>query len=112
MNSCRLNKLIYQHFPYDGKTQVTINGSDVTTKRILKHLLTKSIDDLNELVHQYFKETDFNVTTIVIPSMIGVFYLQRIWIDDGRKLKVDNGVSRVPLGGEVTFSGKDSTNRR
>ena len=103
----RLNKLIYQHFPYDGKTQVTINGSDVTAVASFQNA---KASDLNELVHQYFKETDFNVTTTHC-NPAGDWSIGGFEADaglTGRKLAVDNYGPRVPLGGGA-FSGKDST---
>ena len=103
----RLNKLIYQHFPYDGKTQVTINGSDVTTVASFQNA---KASDLNELVHQYFRETDFNVTTTHC-NPAGDWNIGGFEADaglTGRKLAVDNYGPRVPLGGGA-FSGKDST---
>tara|TARA_A200000159_G_scaffold159165_1_gene177418 strand:+ start:173 stop:1162 length:990 start_codon:yes stop_codon:yes gene_type:complete len=103
----RLNKLIYQHFPYDGKTQVTINGSDVTAVASFQNA---KASDLNELVHQYFRETDFNVTTTHC-NPAGDWNIGGFEADaglTGRKLAVDNYGPRVPLGGGA-FSGKDST---
>ena len=103
----RLNKLIYQHFPYDGKTQVTINGSDVTAVASFQNA---KASDLNELVHQYFKETDFNVTTTHC-NPAGDWNIGGFEADaglTGRKLAVDNYGPRVPLGGGA-FSGKDCT---
>lgn len=102
-----LNKLIYQHFPYDGKTQVTINGSDVTAVASFQNA---KASDLNELVHQYFRETDFNVTTTHC-NPAGDWNIGGFQADaglTGRKLAVDNYGPRVPLGGGA-FSGKDST---
>ena len=103
----RLNKLIFEHFPYDGKTQVTINGFDVTAVASFQNA---KASDLEELIHQYFKDTDFNVTkTHCNPA--GDWTIGGFTADaglTGRKLAVDNYGPRVPIGGGA-FSGKDST---
>jgi len=103
----RLNKLIFEQFPYDGKTQVTINGFDVTAVASFQNAKAK---DLEELIHQYFKETDLNVIkTHCNPA--GDWNIGGFTADaglTGRKLAVDNYGPRVPIGGGA-FSGKDST---
>lgn len=103
----RLNKLIFEQFPYDGKTQVTINGFDVTAVASFQNAKAA---DLEELIHQYFKETDFKVTkTHCNPA--GDWTIGGFTADaglTGRKLAVDNYGPRVPLGGGA-FSGKDCT---
>jgi len=103
----RLNKLIFEQFPYDGKTQVTINGFDVTAVASFQNAKAK---DLEELIYQYFKETNFKVTkTHCNPA--GDWNIGGFEADaglTGRKLAVDNYGPRVPLGGGA-FSGKDST---
>ena len=103
----RLNKLIFEQFPYDGKTQVTINGFDVTAVASFQNAKAA---DLEELIHQYFKETNFQVAkTHCNPAgdwSIGGFEADAGLT--GRKLAVDNYGPRVPLGGGA-FSGKDST---
>jgi S-adenosylmethionine synthetase len=103
----RLNKLIFQHFPYDGKTQVTINGFDVTAVASFQNAKAK---DLEELIYQYFQDTEFKVTkTHCNPA--GDWTIGGFTADaglTGRKLAVDNYGPRVPIGGGA-FSGKDAT---
>ena len=61
--SRELNKFIYGKFPYDGKTQVTMNGNSL---RVVCSFQNAPSDRLQELVLQYFDPNDKQV-----------FYLQK-----------------------------------
>ena len=110
-----LNKHIYQHFPFDGKTQVTVNGNSVTAVASFQHA---SKGNLEELVQDFFKnqyEKFSNGTILKLDKTLcnpaGDWNLGGFDADaglTGRKLAVDNYGPRVPIGGGA-FSGKDAT---
>lgn len=47
-----LNKWIYDYYPYDGKTQVTVNGTDVV---VVASFQNSKTSHLEELVKEFFK---------------------------------------------------------
>jgi S-adenosylmethionine synthetase len=107
-----LNKHIYQYYPFDGKTQVTINGSDA---RVVASFQNSKSQHLKELIFDFFKNQkistmDFNVTqTLCNPA--GEWKVGGFDSDaglTGRKLAVDSYGPRIPIGGGA-FSGKDAT---
>jgi len=107
--SRELNKLVYGFFPFDGKTQVTIDGSDVS---VVCSFQNAPKEKLEELVVLFFEE---NHPKYILKSMhcnpAGDWNIGGFTADaglTGRKLAVDNYGPRVPIGGGA-FSGKDST---
>lgn len=108
-----LNKHIYQYYPFDGKTQVTINGNDV---KIVASFQNSKSKHLEELIFDFFKtqtitkNIDFNIIqTLCNPA--GEWNVGGFDADaglTGRKLAVDSYGPRIPIGGGA-FSGKDAT---
>lgn len=107
-----LNKYIYQYYPFDGKTQVTINGNDA---RVVSSFQNSKSQHLKELIFDFFKnqtisKMDFNVVqTLCNPA--GEWKVGGFDSDaglTGRKLVVDSYGPRIPIGGGA-FSGKDAT---
>lgn len=108
-----LNKHIYQYYPYDGKTQVTINGDEAT---IVASFQNSKSNHLKELIIDFFKNQNithnqkFNIGNIYC-NPLGEWNLGGFDINiglTGRKQVVDNYGPRIPIGGG-SFSGKDST---
>jgi len=99
-NLCRR---IYQKYPYDGKTQVTLGGNKVL--RIVASFQNTKTKELENLVKSIIKSKEY----IINPA--GDWKIGGFEADSGltgRKLIVDSYGPRVPVGGG-SFSGKDST---
>lgn len=110
----QLNKFIFEQFPYDGKTQVTINGDFAKVVASFQHAKSS---ELNDLIYEFFKTQLPNITdhkytiekTFCNPA--GDWSIGGFTADaglTGRKLAVDNYGPRIPIGGGA-FSGKDAT---
>jgi S-adenosylmethionine synthetase len=109
--SRRLNQHIYKKWPFDGKTQITLNDdkivSVVASFQNAKHdELTESAQEWlsGEPLAQYDKD---NITFHINPA--GDWNVGGFEADaglTGRKLIVDNYGPRIPIGGGA-FSGKD-----
>jgi S-adenosylmethionine synthetase len=107
-----LNKYIYEFYPYDGKTQVTINGSDA---RVIASFQNSKSEHLKELIHTFFKNQtistiDFKITQTLC-NPLGEWNIGGFDSDTGltgRKISVDSYGPRIPNGGGE-FSGKDAT---
>lgn len=103
-----LNKFIFEKFPYDGKTQVTMNGNSL---RVVCSFQTAPTNILKGLVSEFFsKFPQYGIETLHC-NPAGDWNIGGFTADaglTGRKLAVDNYGPRVPLGGGA-FSGKDCT---
>ena len=105
--SRKLNQYLYETWPYDGKTQITIDD-DTIVGVVASFQIAKS-DELRAAVGGWledFKVSD-DVRIHVNPSgdwQIGGFDADAGLT--GRKLAVDNYGPRIPVGGGA-FSGKD-----
>ena len=103
-----LNKHIYTHYPYDGKTQVTINGNKL---RVVCSFQNAPKEMLEGMVRGWFTRfPKYEIETLHC-NPAGDWFIGGFTADagvTGRKLAVDNYGPRVPLGGGA-FSGKDST---
>ena len=104
-----LCKTIYRYFPYDGKTQVTINS---TTGEILKVVASFQHSTKEQLQQIIVEWLEYKVGDIEIFCNPAGDWTQGGFDADaggtGRKLVVDNYGPRVPIGGGA-FSGKDSS---
>lgn len=108
-----LNKFLYERWPYDGKTQVTIKqGSIVAIVASFQHapqtLLKAAVQDW--LKTEPLARSDITSLTLHI-NPAGDWNIGGFDADaglTGRKLAVDSYGPRVPLGGGA-FSGKDGT---
>lgn len=104
----KLNKFIYQEFPYDGKTQVTMNGN---TLRVVVSFQNAPTKRLIHLTQKFFKKYPEYQIFALHCNPAGDWNQGGFEADaglTGRKLAVDNYGPRVPLGGGA-FSGKDCT---
>lgn len=106
--SKKLNKLIYETYPYDGKTQVTIDNNKL---RIVASFQNSKTEILENIVKDFFKNFPEYELESIHCNPAGEWTIGGLEADaglTGRKLAVDNYGPRVPLGGGA-FSGKDST---
>ena len=114
----RLNQFLYQRWPYDGKTQVTLRGGQITA--IVASFQHAPKDDLTEVVKKwlqqqtyvntFFKDKQYDAPVLHC-NPAGDWQIGGFAADaglTGRKLIVDNYGPRVPIGGGA-FSGKDAT---
>tara|TARA_R110000823_G_C15842369_1_gene491324 strand:- start:96 stop:1061 length:966 start_codon:yes stop_codon:yes gene_type:complete len=103
-----LNKFIFSHYAFDGKTQVTMDGNDL---RIVCSFQNAPKEDLRRLVLEYFEAYPEYHLVAIHCNPAGDWNVGGFTADagvTGRKLAVDNYGPRVPLGGGA-FSGKDAT---
>ena len=106
--SRELNKYVFSKYPYDGKTQVTMNGNSLRVVCSFQKAPTK---ELQKLVMEYFEDYPEYFIEALHCNPAGDWNIGGFTADaglTGRKLAVDNYGPRVPLGGGA-FSGKDST---
>lgn len=107
-----LCKYLYQKFPYDGKTQVTLNDEkEVIT--IVASFQNVSSKDLKEEVLAWIEACDIQCVAEVqiFANPAGDWYQGGFDADTGltgRKLMVDNYGPQIAVGGGA-FSGKDAT---
>ena len=109
--SRQLNKFLYEIWSYDGKTQVTIQGTDIVS--IVASFQHAGQLALKEKVIEWvqrFATEPFDVATIDLHiNPAGDWNIGGFDADaglTGRKLVVDNYGPRIPIGGGA-FSGKD-----
>ena len=102
-----LCKRIYKYFPYDGKTQVTLDDGKIKT--IVASFQNSTKEQLEQIIVEWL---DYEVEGIEIHCNPAGDWTQGGFDADagvtGRKLVVDNYGPRVPIGGGA-FSGKDSS---
>ena len=106
--SRELNKHVFSKYPYDGKTQVTMNGNSL---RVVCSFQNAPSDKLQQLVMEYFEDYPEYFIEALHCNPAGDWNIGGFTADaglTGRKLAIDNYGPRVPLGGGA-FSGKDST---
>ena len=105
--SRNLCEYIYQKYPYDGKTQVTINDNNELVSVVVSFQNVAG-DILRHLVREFFGQGDYAIHA----NPAGDWNIGGFEADTGltgRKLAVDNYGTRIPVGGGA-FSGKDPSN--
>jgi S-adenosylmethionine synthetase len=106
--SRELNKFVFDKYPYDGKTQVTMNGNSL---RVVCSFQNAPTEMLEGLVGGFFSRyPEYNIEALHC-NPAGDWNIGGFTADaglTGRKLAVDNYGPRVPIGGGA-FSGKDAT---
>jgi len=105
-----LCRFVYDKYPTDGKTQVTI-GENKKMLTVVCSFQDAGRHELVELVKEWLKlqKVDYEVTIHANPA--GDWFVGGFEADTGltgRKLAVDNYGTRFPVGGGA-FSGKDSS---
>lgn len=106
--SRRLNQYIYDKFPYDGKTQVTI-APDGTIDSIVASFQNASRKELEELTRKFIEENQLTGRLKLHLNPAGDWHQGGFDADTGltgRKLIVDNYGPRIAIGGGC-YSGKD-----
>lgn len=106
-----LCKFLYDAFPYDGKTQITIDDQKIITTIVASFQNVKKVDLLDR-VHEWLGGEDGCADFITIHCNPAGDWNQGGFEADtgvtGRKLAVDNYGPQIPIGGGA-FSGKDAT---
>ncbi|MCA9332619.1 methionine adenosyltransferase domain-containing protein [Candidatus Saccharibacteria bacterium] len=104
------NQFLYEKFPFDGKTQITLeNGKIIAAVASFQHALT---DDLRESLQEWLETQKIAPVSKEVKLHInpcGDWEQGGFDADTGltgRKLVVDNYGPRIPIGGGC-FSGKD-----
>lgn len=104
----RLNQFIFQHFPYDGKTQITI-AQDGSISSIVASFQNAPKDKLEELVREFIEKNHLSGKLELHINPAGDWQQGGFDADTGltgRKLIVDNYGPRIAIGGGC-YSGKD-----
>jgi len=104
----KLAQHIYEKYPFDGKTQVTMLGDNKI--RVVASFCCTPSEELIAMCLEFFAKTNYEVEELHC-NPAGDWNLGGFDADaglTGRKLAVDNYGPRVPLGGGA-FSGKDAT---
>jgi len=107
--SRELNKLIFHQFPYDGKTQVTLEGDEVIA--VVASFQHAKSSELNKIIENWLKDKNVAQAVKIYANPAGEWNQGGFESDvglTGRKLVVDNYGPRIPLGGGC-FSGKDAS---
>ncbi len=108
--SRNLNEFIYDKYPYDGKTQVTI-APDGTIDSIVASFQNVSKAELKEMVDKFVKDKGLKGKLELHLNPAGDWQQGGFDADTGltgRKLIVDNYGPRIAIGGGC-YSGKDSS---
>ena len=106
--SRELNKFIFEKFPFDGKTQITLDRNRI---RVVASFQKAPTTELYTLVTEFFKLYPQYTLQEIHCNPAGDWNIGGFTADaglTGRKLAVDNYGPRIPIGGGA-FSGKDST---
>ena len=106
----RLNQFIYAHYPFDGKTQVTLDPEGKVAS-IVASFQNAPKAELEKLIKKFITEHKLNADAKIIANPAGDWNQGGFEADTGltgRKLIVDNYGPRIPIGGGC-FSGKDAT---
>lgn len=103
----KLAKKIFSLYPYDGKTQITLNNNKANVVASFQNAPGK---ELYNLVEHFAMQYELELQDVYC-NPAGDWSLGGFDADaglTGRKLAVDNYGPRVPIGGGA-FSGKDAT---
>ena len=106
--SRHLNEFIYEKYPYDGKTQITI-APDGTIESIVASFQNASKTDLEALIKDFIAKNNLQGKLELHINPAGDWHQGGFDADTGltgRKLIIDNYGPRIPIGGGC-FSGKD-----
>ena len=104
----RLNQFLYQKYPYDGKTQVTL-APDGSVESIVASFQNAPKDELEKSVKEFIANNNLTGKLELHINPAGDWNQGGFDADTGltgRKLIVDNYGPRIPIGGGC-YSGKD-----
>ncbi len=103
----KLNRYLYEKWPYDGKTQVTIRDGKI--EAVVASFQNAPAAELEAAINDWLKEVDHLDKVAIHANPAGDWNQGGFDADTGltgRKLVVDNYGPRIPIGGGC-FSGKD-----
>ncbi len=107
----RLNQFLFARWPYDGKTQVTLDGDEII--HVVASFQHAPQPALIEQIHNWLRSDELvrvgQITPTIHANPAGDWEIGGFDADaglTGRKLAVDNYGPRIPVGGGA-FSGKD-----
>lgn len=111
MLSRSLNQYLYKKWPFDGKTQVTLqNGAIISIVASFQHADYNGLQqEVHDWLHKSGETAGENISFHINPA--GDWHLGGFDADaglTGRKIVVDSYGPRIPVGGGA-FSGKDGT---
>jgi S-adenosylmethionine synthetase len=104
-----LNRFLFDKYPYDGKTQVTISDDKIVA--VVASFQNASKAQLEPLVNSWLKKQIQGPDVKVHVNPAGDWDIGGFDADTGltgRKIAVDSYGPRIPIGGGA-FSGKDAT---
>lgn len=106
--SRELNKFVFEKYPFDGKTQITLDNNRV---RVVCSFQNAPEEELEKLVKEFFEKFPGIRIEELHCNPAGDWEQGGFDADaglTGRKIAVDNYGPRIPIGGGA-FSGKDAT---
>lgn len=106
--SRELNQLLYTKWPYDGKTQITLNSRN-TIVGVVASFQHAPHDELYAAIDEWLDNYQAADDIVIYANPAGDWQVGGFDADaglTGRKLAVDNYGPRIPVGGGA-FSGKD-----
>jgi S-adenosylmethionine synthetase len=111
----KLNRIIYANYPYDGKTQVTIEDTvsspnSTPTVSVVCSFQNVPKSELESICIEFFNLYGYTISNLYC-NPAGDWNVGGLDADTGltgRKIIVDNYGPRIPVGGGA-FSGKDAT---
>lgn len=104
-----LNRYIFEKYPADGKTQITIRGNKITSVVASWQNVNQSI--LKDLIQDWLNQQPVCRKIRILANPGGDWRQGGFAADTGltgRKIVIDNYGPRIPVGGG-SFSGKDPT---
>jgi S-adenosylmethionine synthetase len=103
-------KEIYKAYPYDGKTQVTLENNQVRT--VVASFQNAPAKELKRIINGWMRTIQFNTDNVTLHcNPAGDWSVGGFDADaglTGRKIVIDNYGPAIPVGGGA-FSGKDPT---
>lgn len=105
--SRQLNQYLYEIWPHDGKTQITLKDSRITA--VVASFQNAKSADLKLKIEEWLQDKTHNENVAIHANPAGDWHQGGFDADTGltgRKLVVDNYGPSIPIGGGC-FSGKD-----
>lgn len=105
--SRHLNEFLYERWPFDGKTQITLSDDEIVG--VVASFQNAPGDELRQAVEEWLSDFKLSGDIRIHVNPSGDWHIGGFEADaglTGRKLAVDNYGPRIPIGGGA-FSGKD-----
>ena len=107
--SRQLNQYLFERWPFDGKTQITLQGDQIVA--VVASFQNAPTGELKQAIAEWLQSKTTNKQPTIHANPAGEWRLGGFEADTGltgRKLVVDNYGPRIPIGGG-RFSGKDGS---